>query len=315
HGGDFIGANKRALEKIDIAVKLQEARREIAAVELEPAPVRPRENSLKAEVVNREDGPGAGELGIARRLRLEKYQGERGLPVVAMDNRRGLAPQQLQRGAAEEAEALGIVRVISGRRAVEKLAVEIRIAAEQINRDALGERAFQDRHRDALAGEIDGQGLRLLAQAEFAAQGLAVGGRDDADFVAEPLQGERERAEHVRQAAGLGEGRDFGSDHRDLHGRARNEVTERWSEGAGEIKAITPILPDSIPPRPLSFAMGQEYHRQGRQRERQGKRPAVLRRRLRLCAAGIAQAAAAVKFRVAVQRFAPETAARRADAI
>ncbi len=134
-----------------------------------------------------------------------------------MHDIRGLAAQQLQGGTAEKAKPLGIIRIIAARRAVKKVAIEVGIGTDQVNRHVIADRGLEYRCFLPAVGNRNGEFVGHLAQNEIALKGRTIGRRDDADFVTEPRQCDRKRAEHVGQAAGLGEGRDFGGNHRDLH--------------------------------------------------------------------------------------------------
>src|SRR5258705_10147209 len=122
---------------------------------------------------------------------------------------RALAAQQLQSGAAEKAEPLGIIRIIAAWRAVKKLAIEVGIGPDQVNRHAIADRALEHRCFLPAVGNGNGEFVGHLTQNEIALKSRTIGRRDNADFVTEPRQRDRKRAEHVGQAAGLGEGREL----------------------------------------------------------------------------------------------------------
>jgi hypothetical protein len=63
HGAELIGKNKRAFEKIDIAVKFQKLRRKKARIEIQQTPIGWPEDSLKAEIVNRKNRFCRGQFG------------------------------------------------------------------------------------------------------------------------------------------------------------------------------------------------------------------------------------------------------------
>mgnify|MGYP003694134391 CR=1 FL=1 len=63
HGAELIGKNKRAFEKIDIAVKFQKLRRKKARIEIQQTPIGWPEDSLKAEIVNRKNRFAAANSG------------------------------------------------------------------------------------------------------------------------------------------------------------------------------------------------------------------------------------------------------------
>src|SRR5262245_55754236 len=72
HSAELIGNNKRAFEKIDIAVKFQKLRRKKARIEIQQAPIGWPEDPLKAEIVNRKNRFCQGQFRVAGRLSFQK---------------------------------------------------------------------------------------------------------------------------------------------------------------------------------------------------------------------------------------------------
>ena len=93
HGGELIGKNKRAFEKIDIAVKFQKLRRKKARIEIQQTPIGWPEDSLKAEIVNRKNRFCRGQFRVASRLSFQKDDRQGGLPIVPMHDIHALAAQ------------------------------------------------------------------------------------------------------------------------------------------------------------------------------------------------------------------------------
>ena len=145
HGGYLVGKNQGAFQKIDAAIIFQKTRCKIRRVQLQERPGRLGKDPLKPQIVDRENVSRRSELGIAFRLGLQKYHSQRGLPVVAMDDIGSLAAHQLESGAAEEREALGVVGIIAGSPSVEMLAIEVLVGANQVNRNIFAERRGKDR--------------------------------------------------------------------------------------------------------------------------------------------------------------------------
>ncbi len=218
-GGDLVGKQQPAFEKVDVVVIFEKLRREVVWIEIQKRPESLAEDTLEAEIVDRKDDFCRGNFSVARGLDSQKDCRESGLPVVAMHDVGGMAAQDLERGAAEKNKTLGVVGIIAARRAVEKFAIEVWIGANQVDRYFFTDGCFENgsllqavgkRHRKRYAG---------LPQRKISLHRRAICRRHDADFVAEPLQGDAQRADDVSQASGLGQGSHLRRDHGDVHFR------------------------------------------------------------------------------------------------
>ena len=87
---------------------------------------RRREDTLKSEIVNGEDRRDSADDRIGGQVHLLIGGDETGLPVVRVEHRGALARQSwvLERRAAEDRKAPGVVGVVTRGRAIQPLAVE-----------------------------------------------------------------------------------------------------------------------------------------------------------------------------------------------
>ncbi len=70
------------------------------------------------------------------RLSLEENDGESGLPVVCMQNRRRLQLQDFKDGPGEEDKPLGIVGVVPLWRTIKAVPVEVLVGTDEIDGDS-----------------------------------------------------------------------------------------------------------------------------------------------------------------------------------
>ncbi len=223
-GGEQVREDQRALEEVELAVELEAGGGEEVPPEPGHRHVVVPEHALVGEVVDGEQGREPAQQRVIAVERAQVDGQEPGLPVVGVDDLRGPADtgarglergQTLQGAAAEEHEALAVVPVVAVGGAVEIVAIVVVIVLQQVHRhaggavrldegplrDAIPEGDLQPRHDDPRIGRV---GLDP-----------AVLRHHDPHVVPQARQRARQRARHVREAAGLGEGRDLGGHHQD----------------------------------------------------------------------------------------------------
>ena len=143
---------------------------------------------------------------VILRLRPQVGIDERGLPVVGVDDVEGLdGGEQVQGGATEAREALGIVGICGVGRPVEVVAIERLGVLDEVDRDVGAERG--------LRGES------------------TVAGHDDGDVMAQVIEGFGEGGDHVGEASRLGEGHEFRGDDGDAEAFLRRGERTGWGFG------------------------------------------------------------------------------------
>jgi hypothetical protein len=128
-----VGKHQSAFEKIDLAPELHLVDGQQVPGQHEQRQRVRRKQSLVAHVVDGEHGGGGPEDGIAGVAGAQQHGNQRRLPVVTMKHL-GHAQDfgRFQHGAGVEREALGVVRIITGRRSVERVAVEERRIIDKV---------------------------------------------------------------------------------------------------------------------------------------------------------------------------------------
>ena len=247
HGGERVGEDHAGLQEVDLAVELEELGHEVAGVEVEDVPVVGRETALEGEVVEGEDGAQAPELRIERGRGAEEGGCERGLPLVDVQHvgRLALGAQPLERGTAEEGEALGVVGVVLPAFPVEAVAVEVAVGAQQHGRDGragnanhLGRlHAARDRRVEARAGRRRADGTQRAAVSGDAHRHLDPGGGERG----------RQRGQHVGEAPRLGVRIDLGREHHDAH-RGPRRPLRRWRRAVRARSAPARARARALPP-------------------------------------------------------------------
>lgn len=198
---DVVSVNQAALHEVDGIVELEVAVVEVLPVEAEHiAHDILREDALILEIM---DGVERADLLvalIALMLELQQHIDEARMPVVRVDDIRPEVHgrQQVEHGAAEEREALGIIAV-----AVEALATEVLLVVDEVVDDAVvldlvKANVFRaPGNRDLAVVDV------LHRIAEFL-RDLAEFRHDDADIDALCLECLRQRARHIGKTARLG---------------------------------------------------------------------------------------------------------------
>ena len=121
----------------------------------------------------------------------------------------------LEHGATEQRVALGVVGIISGGRAVERIAIEIWRILDKIRTHAALAGSRHDGSEAILVVERNRDAAHYRRR--IGQLGLAVTRQIDADLMPERGQGAGQSANHVGQSASLGIGNPFGSDECDVH--------------------------------------------------------------------------------------------------
>ena len=152
--------------------------------------------------------------------RLQQDGNQRRLPVVAVKNV-GHAEdlRGLQHGAAEQREALGIVVIVAQRRAVERIAVEVRRVVDEIELHSSAHAAVE--HGTEAVTVIEGNGNAGDDLARIVELGLLVTRKIDGDLVAQMGERGRQGANDIGQPAGLGKGYALGCRKGDMHETSR----------------------------------------------------------------------------------------------
>ena len=216
HGGEQVGVDEGGFHETELSVKLHPAGVEQARRQAGLAQGGGREIALITQVVDRKDG-----ARCAESLAVEGFQvnrNEAGGPVVQVDDVRDEAQRQaaFQDGLAEENEALGVVRVVSLAGSVQRVAQEVAVVFQQVDRHRFGKRALVN---EPFARLVPGFRRDLQAerrQRDARRKHRAVFGEHHPHIVAEGLERRGQGAGHIGQAAGLGEGLNFGRNEKDL---------------------------------------------------------------------------------------------------
>src|SRR5207249_2572438 len=133
---DRVGEDQPGLEEVDIAVKLEMARREEVSIQAQQFPLIRRKQPLVPKTVNREHGAHGRESRIQLGLDLEKSNRQAGLPIVRVKYVRSSdLAEHFQNAAREEDESLGVVRVIAVPRAIQRRPVEIAVRFDEKDRN------------------------------------------------------------------------------------------------------------------------------------------------------------------------------------
>ncbi len=204
HGRDRVGRDEAGLQEVDVAVELEGLGGEEASIQVEEMPIGSPETALVGEVVHGDDRARRGQLGIEVATGGEKGRDEARLPVVHVHHvrrRRGGA-QPLERGAAEEDEALRVVHIVAPPFAVHPGAVEVGRRIDE-----------QRRHRGGLDGEDRCLFHRTRDRSPHGAEPArprcdpvrgAIAGDDDRDLGPATGQRWRQRGDDVPQSPRLG---------------------------------------------------------------------------------------------------------------
>ena len=134
--------HERALQKIHLPEKLHLRDREQVPGQHQQRQSFGREQSLVSHVVDGENGGDFAKRGIFGIERAQHHRHQRGLPVVAVEyvgHAQNLGG--FQHGPRKQGEAFGVVGIVAGRGAVERVAVEV-LADNRRNKIAL-RRAFR----------------------------------------------------------------------------------------------------------------------------------------------------------------------------
>ena len=179
-------------------------------------------------VVDGEEGGDAAEVGVGAVGGAEEDGDQRGLPVVGVEEV-GDAEEfgGFEGGAAEEAEALGVVGVVAaGEWAIDAFTVEEVGAVDEVDLDAgVGaaggagrfEAAVEDAGEAVGGGERDGEAADEDGRFGGEFGDLAVAREVDGDAVAEGGEGGGQGGEDVAEAAGSGPGSALRGGEDDVH--------------------------------------------------------------------------------------------------
>ncbi len=116
----------------------------------------------------------------------------------------------------EQREALGVVRIVTGRASVERLPVEVwRIIHEIKSNSGAGARGH---HRAEAILVIERDGDAADHRLRIGKFGLTIARNVHAHLVSQSRQGLRQGADHVGQSAGFGKGNALGCRESDMHG-------------------------------------------------------------------------------------------------
>ena len=216
HRGERVGKHDRAFHEVDLTIKLEMAGCKQILVQPQQPPLVGRKQPLISEVVDGQYRPHRGKLGIQLRLGLQERDRHGRLPVVRMKNmRRAELAEYFQDAAREERKSFRVVRIVTFQRAIQEGPIEVPVASNEINRNACAERGREQRAHFGSAGDGDMEPNAGIAGNSLLKH-VAVGRHNYTDLVAEALQGNRERAHHVRKAARLGKRDELRADHDDL---------------------------------------------------------------------------------------------------
>ena len=164
-----------------------------------------------------EERANGGELGIERRRAAQEGGRQGRLPVVdVQDVGRWIEPPQpLEGRSAEEREPLGVVRVVASRWAVQGVAVEVAVGADEHRRHG-GAGHGHDLGRFHAAGDRRMQAERGLGRRE-PPKHAAVGGQTERHLRAGRDERARQGGEHVAEPTRLGVRVRLRREHRDAH--------------------------------------------------------------------------------------------------
>ncbi len=219
HRGEEVRENDAAFEKVEVVVFLQFVHGENVPWKKQLLSGAGRKLALEGGVVNGQDRRGAAQQRVGRVSGFEIDGNERRLPVVYVKNLRdadGL--RGLNHRPAKEAESLSIVRIVSALGAIKFLPIKEFWRFDKVVLHAIAQAAINDSDKTVVIAEGDSERaddifwivLNELAHAR-------VERNVDGNLVTEPDQLTRQRADHVGQPAGLGEGRALRSCESNLH--------------------------------------------------------------------------------------------------
>ncbi len=175
-------------------------------------------HALMLQVVQRVTDPRMPHPKLLINL-VEQHRHEACLPVVTMDDVRVLVAfeHELQRGAAEEREALIVVVLAVERATVEKIVLAVRVNEEALptvhktEEDRAMDRAAIPRHPQILIRDLQPKNLVVTQAIVFR--------EDDLDGIATNFQFATQAEDDVAQPADFGDRRAFGGDLDDIHGQ------------------------------------------------------------------------------------------------
>ena len=211
-GGDHVGGHDGALEEVHVAVKCNGAARPRGVGQAEDWEFLTAVDALIVEVVDRENGRDVVEPAVAPVAPRAEHRGERGMPVVRVeDSRPPVEPfQRLDRGPDEEREAPEpVVEPLVVRR-VDLAAVEERIVRDEVDRhDAAGQEVPEEAHRVRAPEDRDlewrERGLGPGIAAAVPARRLEVKRHEHVDVVPARRERLRKGAHDVSEASRLRE--------------------------------------------------------------------------------------------------------------
>lgn len=175
----------------------------------------PRAVALVGEVMDGEDGgEGAVPIGVLAGGG-EPHDGGGGVPVMGVEDI-GFPLEgdgEVEGGAAEEGEAIGVVTV-----AIDVITVEEVAFGDEVDGDiGIGDSAFEDAGGEEADAHGDFEGdIGDGDIGEGALFDFAVGGHDDADVVAEGFEGDGEASGDIAEAASFGEGVNFSAEEKNF---------------------------------------------------------------------------------------------------
>ena len=186
--GDEVGICQRAFQEIDLAEKFHLRHREEIPRQHQQRQSIGREQSLIAHVVDGEDSADVPEGGVLRIDRAQQHRNQRRLPIVAVKNLRHAENlRRFEHGAGEQSEAFGVIGIIAGGCAVERVAVEVRRIFDKIKSHAALAASGDNRGEAIFVIERDGDAADHSGG--ISELGLAIARQIDADLM--PERGKR----------------------------------------------------------------------------------------------------------------------------